>query len=398
MKFKLILTGCILVFSLLTSIISVAQCGFTGLNPNYCTTDSPVTLSENESGGTFSGSGITGNTFDPAAAGPGTHTISYTNPDFYTIDQTGTYSFVGGGGWTRFNSGGSDLEGFDDLVSAATPIGFTFNFFGNNYTNFYASSNGNIGFTSYSEFGGFTSRSITDTGDPDNFIALARADLDPSNSGGGYRIQYKVTGVAPNRILIVSYENIARYNGGSGGDPITTQVKLFETTNVIEIHSTTISSVAYDQTLQGIENATGTIGFVPAGRNNTFNWGVTNDFVSFTPCTDSQMVTVTEAAVVAAGGDTEICEGVSYNIKVPSSISGGASDGTWSAITGGSDGTFDGGTTWSTSTTFTPGATDIANGSVTLRLTSDVPGGACGAVSDDVVVTITAAPLVDASG
>ena len=47
----------------------------------YCSSDSPVTLSSVDGGGVWSGTGITNaatGTFDPSAAGAGTHTITYT--------------------------------------------------------------------------------------------------------------------------------------------------------------------------------------------------------------------------------------------------------------------------------------------------------------------------------
>jgi hypothetical protein len=46
--------------------------------PNMCVTAGSVTLSGSPAGGTFSGPGVVGNTFDPAIAGAGTHTITYT--------------------------------------------------------------------------------------------------------------------------------------------------------------------------------------------------------------------------------------------------------------------------------------------------------------------------------
>lgn len=55
--------------------------GFSGLNANYCVNYSPTTLSGTPSGGTFSGPGMSGSTFDPAAAGAGTHAIVYTYTD-----------------------------------------------------------------------------------------------------------------------------------------------------------------------------------------------------------------------------------------------------------------------------------------------------------------------------
>ena len=58
--------------------ISVSTVTFNGTYGPYCLSDSPATLSVTPAGGTFSGPGITGNVFDPKAAGEGTHTIQYT--------------------------------------------------------------------------------------------------------------------------------------------------------------------------------------------------------------------------------------------------------------------------------------------------------------------------------
>lgn len=43
----------------------------------FCQTDSPVSLSGTPAGGSYSGPGISGPTFNPAAAGPGMHQVSY---------------------------------------------------------------------------------------------------------------------------------------------------------------------------------------------------------------------------------------------------------------------------------------------------------------------------------
>ena len=56
---------------------------FSGLALTYCSTDPAATLTGSPAGGTFSGTGIVGNTFNPATAGiggPYTITYSYTNP------------------------------------------------------------------------------------------------------------------------------------------------------------------------------------------------------------------------------------------------------------------------------------------------------------------------------
>ena len=51
---------------------------FTGLAATYCETDASAVLTPTgTTGGTFSGPGVTGSTFDPSIAGVGTHTIWY---------------------------------------------------------------------------------------------------------------------------------------------------------------------------------------------------------------------------------------------------------------------------------------------------------------------------------
>ena len=70
---------------LIVDIYSLPVVNFSGLNPYYCIYSAPATLTGFPAGGTFSGPGITGNTFNPATAGAGTHNIVY----FYTDPVTG---------------------------------------------------------------------------------------------------------------------------------------------------------------------------------------------------------------------------------------------------------------------------------------------------------------------
>jgi hypothetical protein len=58
--------------------VSPTPVSFNGLNSSYSPDDGPTTLVGSPSGGTFIGPGVTGNTFDPASAGVGTHSITYT--------------------------------------------------------------------------------------------------------------------------------------------------------------------------------------------------------------------------------------------------------------------------------------------------------------------------------
>lgn len=60
------------------SLLILPDPSFTGLDSTYCFQDSAVALTPTGSvGGIFSGSGVTGNIFDPSLAGTGTHEIKY---------------------------------------------------------------------------------------------------------------------------------------------------------------------------------------------------------------------------------------------------------------------------------------------------------------------------------
>src|SRR5262249_37424029 len=53
----------------------------TGLDSIYQVTDGPVTIDGLPAGGTFSGDGVSGNTFDPSQAGVGIHAVTYSYTD-----------------------------------------------------------------------------------------------------------------------------------------------------------------------------------------------------------------------------------------------------------------------------------------------------------------------------
>jgi len=63
---------------------------YTGLDSVLQISDSPVTLTGNPLGGTFSGPGISGNQFDPNVAGLGNHEIIYTYTDINSCENSDT--------------------------------------------------------------------------------------------------------------------------------------------------------------------------------------------------------------------------------------------------------------------------------------------------------------------
>jgi hypothetical protein len=73
--------GCDSVYTLTLTVLDLPQVSISGLNVFYCDYDASVTMTGIPSGGTFSGQGVSGNVFDPAAAGLGTWPVSYLYAD-----------------------------------------------------------------------------------------------------------------------------------------------------------------------------------------------------------------------------------------------------------------------------------------------------------------------------
>ncbi len=188
------------------------------------------------------------------------------SPGGYIVDQTGTFAPIAGSGTPVFLS--------DDVTSGALPIGFNFDFFGTNYSNFYISSNGFLAFTPEPN-GCCSGQNLPDPNAPNNLIAFAWEDINPATGG---TIEYFTTGIAPNRQLVVNFNNVPHY---FNSNPITVQTVLFESTNVIEVHTSGMPSDGGWHT-QGIENIDGTIAYTTPGRNQS-NWSAFNDYVAFIP-------------------------------------------------------------------------------------------------------------------
>lgn len=160
----------------------------------------------------------------------------------------------------------------DEQVSTALPIGFSFRFYCNDYTNFYLSSNGWLSFGTAPTDPDWSCDPIPSTLAPNNMIALTWTDLNP---GMGGSINYFTVGTAPNRQLVVNFTNVPHYN--CNNCLVTTQLVLYEGSNVIEFHNTRIQNInASNRMTQGIENASGAVGVPVPGRNYA-HWTALND-------------------------------------------------------------------------------------------------------------------------
>ncbi len=211
----------------------------------------------------------------------------------YTVETTGTFDRV------DISTTGTEVVLDDDDLTSALPIGFEFGFYGNRYTEFYISSNGFITFSDEGEDGCCGGQSLPDTSEPNNLIAYDWTDINPTRGG---TIRYTTTGTAPNRIAIIDFDAVHYYD--TTPDATTTQIKLFEGTNRIEIHGESTFDAGNNKT-QGIENIDGTAAVVVPGRNASV-WTTTNDYVAFVP---------TSGVFDNCGIDTMVVSPNTFNIR-----------------------------------------------------------------------------------
>ncbi|HUM47036.1 MAG TPA: GEVED domain-containing protein, partial [Chitinophagales bacterium] len=171
----------------------------------------------------------------------------------------------------------------EDEVTAPLPIGFDFKFFGSYYNTFKISSNGFISFDTAAFDGCCSGQKLPDIFQPNNLIAFAWEDLSPQLGGA---VSYFISGTAPYRKLVIRFDSVPHYTFTGSSDPITVQVQLYETTNYIEIHTTSMpgnpSALWFNHTM-GMENATGTLGIAVPGRNASNTWTATEDAWQFAP-------------------------------------------------------------------------------------------------------------------
>lgn len=173
-------------------------------------------------------------------------------------------------------TGGSSLTGCDDCVQGPFNIGFTFNYFGNNYTQFYVSSNGWIGFSA-GQTNGYTAQFLPNSGAPKNAILADWEDLFPNNGN----MNYYTTGTAPNRVLVFNFNSVPHY--GCRSNLHTFQIVLFESTNVIDVNFQNKPLCAGNGATLGLTNIDGNKA-VPVGGKNASTWSIpTTQKYRFTP-------------------------------------------------------------------------------------------------------------------
>lgn len=142
-----------------------------------------------------------------------------------------TYNFSAASGTFTEIVGGTSVSSIqtDDAVSGNLPIGFTFNYCGMDYTELKASSNGVVTFDV-----GLTYITISNSETYLSDIQPALLPLWDDISGAAGTATYITTGTAPFRVFTLECKDW-RWNYSSSYTPtISFQVKLYESTNVIE--------------------------------------------------------------------------------------------------------------------------------------------------------------------
>lgn len=188
----------------------------------------------------------------------------------------------------------------DDGTTGLIPLGFDFEFFGNTFSQVNISTNGFIGFNADMSEGCCDGRAIPRADFRNNIIAAVWSDLTPDATG---RIWYGVAGVAPNRRFVVHYQNVSFFAPPLAGR-VDVQIKLFERTNVVEIHTLTVPPDFDHVHTQGIENATGTHAYFIPGRVAT-SFTLTNDAVRFRPPSLDVTPPVIAATITGTVGDND---------------------------------------------------------------------------------------------
>ncbi len=171
--------------------------------------------------------------FAPALRAAPSNPLGADGPDLFGYTYADSFEAQGPYfDWVDISATGTSVALDDDDSDGPFPIGFTFNFYGVDQTEFYIHSNGFLSFGS-----GSTSWenqcALPDTTTPNNIIPLMWDDLDPGDTADlVYYETFDSCPVGYGACLVVQYENFHHYPGG-GAIAGTFEGIIFENGNVL---------------------------------------------------------------------------------------------------------------------------------------------------------------------
>ncbi len=229
----------------------------------------------------------------------------------YSFAQTaGTYTEITGG--TVLGTATNDDTSFN-----ANPIGFSFAYNGILYTQFGVNSNGFLAFGAATVGSSYTSLS---TGSANNVIAALNGDLQGNAVTG--ELSYQLSGTAPNQVLTVQWKSYRAWN--AIGDENNFQIKLYQTTNLVQVVYGAFTQNATDRTRQ--------VGLRGASNTDFRNRTTATDWLTTTSGVANSDSCALKAAIVPASGLTftwtpQTC--FSPSGLVASAITGSTATITW---------------------------------------------------------------------
>lgn len=141
----------------------------------------------------------------------------------------------------------------DDNFDGPFPIGFTFNFYGADYTEFYIASNGFIGFGPTTGYHKFTNVQPPVTTSPNNIIAWLWDDLIPRDDSEIYYQSFADKLV----IQLIQYGNT---NSGAANERVNAEVILYPDGKILLQYLNFTANWPLNLCTVGLENADGTDG------------------------------------------------------------------------------------------------------------------------------------------
>ncbi len=188
--------------------------------------------------------------------------------------------------YTEIISGTQVTTSCDDTSYNAQSLPFTFTFDGVDYTQFSINCNGFIA------MGPTVTNSYTpiSTGTSNNVIAALGGDQ--QTNAVDSEIRHETLGVAPDRVHVIQWKNFRHYN--ATGDLYNYQIRLYETSNVVEI--------AYGTFAQNTTNRTSEIGLRGATNTDFSNRTSTGDWTASTAgATNAATMALTSTYIPPSG-------------------------------------------------------------------------------------------------